>query len=93
MIKTNYYASIEKNGKKIAERRVYQEESIEPRFSMKNMSKEYIFFQKCLWDVDQLIDEGYKVYYRYTPSNFGAFMLLDIALSQPFERKRSETTS
>lgn len=88
MQKTNYFAMIEnKQGKRIAERRVYQEETSSYSWG-KRKTREYVHFQKSLWNVDHLLDEGYTVYYRFVPSNYGTFGLLDMALSQPFRRTK-----
>ena len=92
MRKTNYMASVmNARGKKVAEHRVYAEEEIEPFKRQRREPKEYIRFRNCLWNVDRLIDEGYTIYYQYIPGNFGAFAILDVALSKPFERKRRES--
>ena len=84
MIKTNYHATIfakNKFGfyKKVAERRVFKSEYAP--------EKEFITLKNELWDVDELLKEGYRIYYRFIPSHYGSFGVLDVALSNPFERK------
>lgn len=87
MIKTNYYAEIyNSNNKKIAERRVYKTEYSNSTYNTDN--KEYIYFEKCLYNVDDLLDKGYRIMYRFVPHRFGSFAILDFALAEPFERKR-----
>ena len=93
MRKTNYFASIYKDGKKLARRRVYEEEldwNNEPR-AERGQPREYVHFQEQLWDVDKMIDNGYTLLYTFIPNRFGAYNILDIALSQPFKRERRRT--
>lgn len=90
MKKTNYFASIYKDGKKLTRRRVYEEEVDwqDERRKQNYMPKEYVYFQDNLWNVDKMIDEGYELVYTFIPSRYGAYAILDVALSQPFKRER-----
>lgn len=87
MIKTNYYAEIyNSNNKKIADRRVYKTDC---SYHTKDKEpNEYVSLKNGLHNVDDLIDEGYRIMYRFVPHRFGSFAILDFALSEPFERKR-----
>ena len=85
MYKSNYFATIYQGKKKIASRRVhFQEIPAETRLSQPDR-REYVYFQKSLWNVEDLLKDGYKVMYQYIPSH-GSFPILDVALSVPFER-------
>lgn len=84
--KTNHFATIFKNGKKLATRRVWVYKSDYTTYDRYHEPTEYVIFKNQLWNVDNLIKEGYKVFYQYIPSNFGSFGLLDCALSNPYER-------
>ena len=83
MTKTNYFATIfDKKGKKVAERRVHVYGAVD--YTSRN---EYVYLKNALLNVDMLLEEGYKIYYRFVPSHVWSFGILDCALTTPFERK------
>lgn len=85
MYKSNYFATIYHGEKKLAYRRVHiQEIPAETRLSRPE-HREYVYFRNALWNIEDLLKEGYKVMYQYVPSH-GSFPILDVAISVPFER-------
>ena len=85
MHKSNYFATIYQGKKKLAYRRVHiQEIPAETRLS-RTEHREYVYFRNALWNIEDLLKEGYKVMYQYVPSH-GSFPILDVAISVPFER-------
>lgn len=85
MHKSNYFATIYQGKKKLAYRRVHiQGIPAETRLSRPE-HREYVYFRNALWNIEDLLKEGYKVMYQYVPSH-GSFPILDVAISVPFER-------
>lgn len=88
MDKSNYFAAIhDSRDKKVAERRVYcQQLSREAQEILGVSKQEFVYFRNALWNVEDLLKEGYRLFYRFVPSH-GCFPIIDVALSVPVERK------